>query len=86
MSSNGNQVFWNGRTVLAASILSIAASMGLASIWTTAHGDAKGPAPRPLATSISLSDSVERFDHSGIAPADTMEPDTKGVSIAAYGM
>lgn len=88
MNSNSNQVFSNREALFVASILSIAASMGVAPIWTSAHGDAKDPVTHRLATPTPMPsfNGADRFDHSGISPADPVEPDTAGISIAAYGM
>jgi hypothetical protein len=86
MSSTGNQRLWNRGCHLVAGVLSIAALTGLASIAISGDEDAKSQASQPPATSVLPSGSVERFDHSGIAPADPMEADTTGMSVAAYGM
>lgn len=86
MKSIGNRRIWYRGSLLVASILSIAAFMGLASIGTSGDEYARSQANQHLATSIPPLTSVERLDHSGIAPADPTEPDTTGISIAAYGI
>jgi len=85
MISIGPHGFRNLGALLVAALLAIVAFMGFASLGGAPHDDVDGRAVEPPATARLHPAAVERYDHSGIAPADPTEPDTTGASVAAYG-